>query len=711
MAAAEDSVRESWLAPVEIFGTQSEIIEYPSEPQRISSKKLETLQATDIARALKQVSGTYVREEDGQGLRPNIGLRGTNPDRSKKVSLLQDGILIGPAPYSAPAAYYTPSLVLTDSLEVFRGFSALPYGPNSVGGAVNYLTQPLIDKKGAQVKATAGSFGAKLFKASVTQKFDQHHLLLQAARVETNGFKKIDRGGDTGYEQNYLFLKWGYFLPHPKDLTHEIRLHLAYEDENSHETYLGLSESDFKDSFKRRYNASQLDLMKWNHQTFQIHHQYQLSSTSSLQSAIYHHTFSRTWYRLDRFNDNSVNLRSILNDPTSFSNYYDILKGTQDSTILGANGELVMASNDRTYFSQGLQTQWSSVLSHGKVNHEIEASLRLHADEIKRDHAADRFEMLSQQMVRSSAPRTIEDLNEEKATAWTAVMLDHIRFDDWTLTPAFRYENVQFRFKDELAQTKNSRDDDIFIPGISLMKKLNPESSLRASVNAAATLAGLSSLGDERREEATLYEVEWNHVNSSAQVEGQATFFLNDYRNLTGTCSASSGCSNALLDTQFNGGKAQIYGTELKAGKNFQVRKFDIPITWNLTYLNSSFESEFDSTSPEWGIGLVKKGDPLPYVPKVLSSVSVGLRSGQLYQELAFFYQSSVYDQTVELNRKKIDAYGIVDWSAQYSYSQNGQILAKIDNLLAREYVVAARPFGYRPGKPQSFQIGFQQRF
>src|SRR5688572_23820242 len=54
----------------------------------IDKEQLERLEPDDVHRAIRGVPGVYVRDEDGSGLRPNIGLRGASSDRSAKVTLL-----------------------------------------------------------------------------------------------------------------------------------------------------------------------------------------------------------------------------------------------------------------------------------------------------------------------------------------------------------------------------------------------------------------------------------------------------------------------------------------------------------------------------------------------------------------------------------------------------------------------------------------------
>ena len=95
----------------------------------IDTKELQKFSASDVLRVLQSVPGTYIQEEDGFGLRPNIGIRGSGIDRSGKIALLEDGVLIAPAPYTASSAYYFPTQRRMSSIEILKGPSSVIVGP------------------------------------------------------------------------------------------------------------------------------------------------------------------------------------------------------------------------------------------------------------------------------------------------------------------------------------------------------------------------------------------------------------------------------------------------------------------------------------------------------------------------------------------------------------------------------------------------------
>ena len=80
---------------------------------------------SDIEEAMSVLPGVTIQSEDGYGLRKNIGLRGTNPHRTKKINVLEDGVPVAPAPYSAPAAYYFPSISRVMTIDVYKGYESL----------------------------------------------------------------------------------------------------------------------------------------------------------------------------------------------------------------------------------------------------------------------------------------------------------------------------------------------------------------------------------------------------------------------------------------------------------------------------------------------------------------------------------------------------------------------------------------------------------
>ena len=116
------------LEEIVVIGSEDEIVKVPGSGALLTEDDLERFDYVDLHQTLSSIPGVYVREEDGFGLRPNIGIRGATPDRSQKITILEDGILITPAPYSAPAAYYVPNISRMENIEVLKGPSAISQG-------------------------------------------------------------------------------------------------------------------------------------------------------------------------------------------------------------------------------------------------------------------------------------------------------------------------------------------------------------------------------------------------------------------------------------------------------------------------------------------------------------------------------------------------------------------------------------------------------
>ena len=91
--------RINLIEEVVVIGSKDEIRKIAGSGGLIDEQELDRMDYTDLNQILSSIPGVYFREEDGFGLRPNIGIRGATTDRSQKITMMEDGILIGPAPY------------------------------------------------------------------------------------------------------------------------------------------------------------------------------------------------------------------------------------------------------------------------------------------------------------------------------------------------------------------------------------------------------------------------------------------------------------------------------------------------------------------------------------------------------------------------------------------------------------------------------------
>ncbi|MGA1344069.1 MAG: TonB-dependent receptor plug domain-containing protein [Hyphomonas sp.] len=127
-------------ATVVVIGDRENLLSISGSGATLEAEDLSAARVLTINEALRQVAGVYPRDEEGIGLRPNIGVRGLSPTRSTEVLLLEDGLPLTYAPYGDNASYSHPPLRRFERIEVLKGASQIRFGPHTVGGVVNYIS-------------------------------------------------------------------------------------------------------------------------------------------------------------------------------------------------------------------------------------------------------------------------------------------------------------------------------------------------------------------------------------------------------------------------------------------------------------------------------------------------------------------------------------------------------------------------------------------
>jgi len=692
-----------------VIGSEEEAFLSPGSATFIGNKELQTFSHTDINRVLKKVSGVYIQEEDGYGLRPNIGLRGAHPHRSKKVTIMEDGILIGPAPYSAPAAYYFPLPNKMTAIEVFKGPSAIKYGPNSIGGAVNLVTRPIPKEKKAVVDISLGEL--KRYSIYTGGTYKDLGTLIEVNQIEADGFKELPNNQDTGFTKHDIMFKQSInigkkFSTKPQKFSYK----LNYSDEDSKETYLGLTDNDFSSDPYQRYSASQNDHMKWYHREAQARYTIEPTANIKLTTGTYLHRFFRNWSKLNGFTS-GPELKDVMADPTSANeHFYNVVRGISNSTSPSGSDNLVIGNNERTYESKGVFLEGNYFFDKFQSQvHNFNFGLRYHVDTITRNHTTDSFSMLNSVLTRTSDARVIATQNTDKSRAFSAYVEDEISIDNFIITAGTRVESVDTsRVDHNNSDTRTENDDFIFSPGLGVSWQVTDEINLIAGANKGVTLVAPGQADAIEPEKAINYEagIKYNGIVSLETIG-----FYSDYENIKGTCSFSSGCTESQLDKEFNGGEADIYGLELVASKKFNYKKVSFPTQLTYTYTKAQFSSTAESTNTEWGIGTIRKDDPMPYIPEHKASASVGFQFSKLLTQFNINWTGKMADQAVSEGRKYITGHGVIDWVLKLNYSKESNAFIKLDNILNNEYAVSLRPYGVRPGKPRMLTFGIKQAF
>lgn len=669
---------------VMVIGNSDNVENIAGSAHFIDKETLDQNKYTDINRVLKQIPGVNIREEEGFGNRPNIGLRGGRVNRSADITLMEDGVLIAPAPYAAPDAYYFPRVIRMEAVEVRKGSSTIEFGPRTTNGALNLVSSSTPEEAEFEFLAGGGSFNTKLLKIHQGNKVGNFSYVIDANHEESDGFKKIDIvGGDTGYSIQDVMAKFKVTSDDDADIYQSLELKLGYTQEDSNETYLGLTTQDFNNDPYRRYAASQVDNMKADHQTYQLRH-FADFDAFDLTTTLYRHDFARNWYKLrDTVTDNS--------DQTG----------------------LTIRANNREYYSQGVQSVLGTKFRTGDLNHKLKVSARYHVDEEDRLQRDDTYDLVNGVMQLDSYGVDGGAGNREaKARAVSLFVKDEIKYDKLTLTPGIRYEQIKLERRDRTSGSENRNHVNAYVPGLGALYQFNDNISTFASVHKgfAPPTPGNS---DNQKEESTNYEAGLRYNSNSFRTE--LVGFFNDYSNLLGSCTLSSGGSCTEGD-QYNAGEVDVKGIELSASydlaQGLNISKYKLPIAANYTFTNAEFKNNFDSNFSEWGN--VKAGYELPYLAEHQFFVSVGIEAKKWEIHLNGKYTGKMRNTAGSgpiAQDQVIDSNFIVDLAGEVEIAKNTRWFLNLENVTDEQYVVARRPIGARPGKPFAVLTGIKYKF
>jgi len=727
---------EVMMQEVSIIGSKFNIKDIAGSAAFLDMQDIRQHGIDDVNRILRRVPGVTLREEDGFGLFPNISLRGVDSARASKVTVMEDGILQAPAPYSAPSAYYSPTTGRMAGIEVLKGSSQIKFGPHTTGGAINYLSTKVPTTKRIYSKSSWGSFNEIRNHTYFgdTQQLEnggKFGYVIELYMRNNNGFKELSPEGipsirneaeaNTGFTKTEPMIKMTY---EPKSaLYQKWEMKFGHTNLDANETYLGLDVGTFRSTPYGRLAASRYDEIETTQFRTHVRHFLEFNPKTKLITTIYGNTFNRNWQKLHDVNNGDSLSEALAN--TSGTNYA-ILNGT------GA-GTFTVRNNNRTYYSYGAQLALKHKKQIGKTQHEIEMGVRWHYDQIRRKQWDEDFTQNASGAVTAVTTGARGSAGNRKQTTYATAIhaQDQIKFGKFTFTPGVRVEHLNQGYCDDNANCgagieEGTREYAVIVGGGSLKYDVfdsgGRDFDLFAGIHRGfSPAAPRDNIRSGITEETSIgMEVGARYKNAPRAFSSEVVFFNTVLDNLV-VADSVGGVGNG---TSVNGGKIQSLGVELQANYDRGLDKgwaFQMPAYVSATFTNATFLETAKSRDAESIFAGANIGNMVPYIPEL--SLSFGL--GVIYKKWsanidANFVTDAYADAsnigteanpvsgTADVRFGKIDSRLVMDATVGYQLSNKVRMFSNFKNITSQEYIVSRQPHGPRPGLPFAMMAGLE---
>jgi Fe(3+) dicitrate transport protein len=298
--AAQDKKPDASIAEVTVTSTSilpSSIENLPGSYSVMTKDQLDARAPFSILEVVREIPGLHVVSEDAAGTHLNVGMRGLNPRRSSRTLMLEDGApTVFFAPYGDPSSHYSTPLERIERIEVLKGSGQILYGPQTMGGMINYVTRP-VPTKGAQgsVKVSGGNNGYYDGHFNIGSGTENGGFMLDALKRRGNGVR-----AEHDFDVQEVALKGQFKISRDQRITGKY----TNFKENSGFSETGLTAEEFQSTryrgtFDQAEDANERFKMERN--TFQLVHELDLKPDMKLSTQFYHSKTDRASHRSREF--------------------------------------------------------------------------------------------------------------------------------------------------------------------------------------------------------------------------------------------------------------------------------------------------------------------------------------------------------------------------------------------------------------------------
>ena len=674
----------------------------PGSVYVLESKSIKKISPITSNELLRKVPGLNVVDEEGAGLRLNIGVRGLDPDRSRNILILEDGIPISLNPYGEPEMYFTPQIDKVNNIEVLKGSGQILFGPQTTGGVVNLITSQPPEEKTSVLKMKAGSGGF------LSTYWSHGNTIGKTSFIVNYLNKRADNIGPTRFNLNDLSAKLKIELNERM----RIGIKICVYDEKSNSTYIGITQTMYNKGGQDFIRMAPDDFLPLRRYSISATHQYKLNKNMQLQTTSFAYTTTRNWRRQD-FSTNS-----------SATNQTGVVWG--DGSIQG--GAIYMLKTNghrnRQFEVGGIESQ----LKWKTKNQFIQLGARLLSE-----NADEKFLIGNKP---NAIGGNLRDVEFRKGKALSLYVQDKISITKkLDINIGTRFENFKssrniLRGRLNIGGALVTVDTNLiasknvaaFIPGIGFNYNQGDEVTFFGGIHRgfspprtkdAITTEGIAL--DIKQEDSWNTEIGIRKV-AGEFFKGEITFFSMDFINQIIPVSQSSGNSNAT--GLANGGKTKHRGIE--AGFDFDIgksldKKTSIVISTNITLVNSRYVADRFIKSSGNLINI--KNNKLPYASSIMMNNGVEFESkkGNGFRISGNYVGKQFTDELNTVNPSGDGRIGLI----KSRYITDATIFAKhpnknitatlsIKNLMNERYIASRRPQGIRVGMNRQVIFGIE---